>query len=149
MRNRLFKNDILVFSFINSEDCQTFDDLIKFLKENNLPVLERWGFYLIGKLNLINEKAITDININEIDTYGGLINVNIYHWKYYLKNMSLESLLMTVSSELEDNKICEALCNKYFNLGWEYVQYMVESDFENKKELELRFKKGKDDILTI
>ena len=149
MRNKLYKNDIKVFSFINSEDCQTFDDLINFLKKNNLPVLERWTFNLMGKLNIIDAAVVINIGINKINTYGGSINGNIHHWKYFIKHMPLESLLKGISFESDDKHIYKTLSAKYYDLGWEYVQYMIASDTEIQNEKDLQSKMDNDFSPTV
>lgn len=61
MRNKDYIDDKLVFSFINSEECLNYKKLNEFLIRNDLPLLERWAFYFLGKTYFIDKEAIENI----------------------------------------------------------------------------------------
>ncbi len=84
MRNKEYKDDQKVFRFINSNECLTLGCLFSFLKDNFLPVRERWVFYLLGKFNDINESVISLMEDREL--FGGYFCGETYFWSIYLEN---------------------------------------------------------------
>lgn len=83
MRNKEYKDDQRVFTFINSDRCKTLGCLYDFLKENKLPVRERWVFYLLGKFDYLDEESIFSMSDKEL--FGGYYSGEVFYWSIYLK----------------------------------------------------------------
>lgn len=120
MRNKDFESDQLVFSFINSEQCCSYEDLRYFLISNDLPLLERWLFYFLGKKDEISKYTIEEMK-NE-SSFGGYVYGAAYYWKEYLSNEKQEK--EDIITELKNNReeITEDKVHKmYLQNGWTYV----------------------------
>ena len=99
--------------------------------KNNLPLLERWAFYLMGRLNTIDANTIENIYLNKGNSYGGLIKGEVYYWKDYLENPS-DDLFFSFNPrwrlENEGKEITvESLAIKFIEIGWEHVLNRVKN----------------------
>lgn len=110
-----YKEDQLVFSFINCKQAKSFSNLVAFLEQNSLPLRERWAFYYFGRHghhggSLIDTEEMTK---NGYRDYGGYLEGEIFYWNEYLKDEA-------------EKKISK----KYYRHGWKYVYEMIENDQE-------------------
>ena len=154
MRNKFYQNDIKVFSFINSDECKTFEDLKKYLINYHLPFLERWAFYFLGKRNSLSDKEISNLGEDNYISYGGFVKGELYHWNFFLnlKPSKIKDIYMyyhphepgdieilySIRSFDEEELNQSFLPEDQISLGWRYVQDAVRDD-EKQEEY---FQKG-------
>lgn len=126
-------DDQKVFTFINSNFCNFYDDLKNFLYENKLPIESRWAFYFFGKKQSISENVISSMEITSLDSYGGYINGEIYYWNYYLNSdyhfkerEFIELKLINDGMEANEQNIQE----EYIRKGYIFVEESIKNDKE-------------------
>ncbi|UPQ79322.1 hypothetical protein M0M57_00440 [Flavobacterium azooxidireducens] len=135
MRNIEFKDDQKVFAFINSDICNSYQDLCDFLYDNLLPFRERWIFYLLGKLNLISDETISDIPDKSYTSYGGYIKGEVYYWKEYLENEYYEKNYIEEKLKLEGKEVTnEAILRIYLKRGFDFVDSKIENDINRESD---------------
>lgn len=138
--NKYWRSDQLVFTFINSEECTSFQSLVKFLIRNRYPLLERWAFYCLGKFKEVDSKAIQSISNDRETDYGGLIKGELYYWKEYLNfdseelNEEFERFSQRYNTSDYEPKInMDALPEEHIMLGWYYVYKAIDHDIEAQR----------------
>ncbi len=134
MRNAEFKDDMAVFSFINSKNCKTYSSLKDFLYKNNLPIRARWAFYYFGKFNWIDTKLISEMSCDCWDSYGGYIFGEIYYWEEYLNEEhehkdNIKQEFMEEGKEATDEEIHKI----YMKRGIDFVNDCEENDRDSEK----------------
>jgi hypothetical protein len=133
MRNSTYKDDIKVFSFINSDECDTYDKFTKFLLGNALPLRERWVFYFFGKTKWLDSNAIGQMETQSFVEYGGFVSGEIYYWQKYLSDESEDK--QRIESDLKENgiSITPELINKtWIEAGWNYVDDQINAGIEEE-----------------
>ncbi len=77
----LESQDQIVFKYIAINDGIGIEKFINFLKENNIPLIEKYAFYLLGTLKYLD---LNEINDWKISKYGSYSFGEAYYWKEYL-----------------------------------------------------------------
>ena len=91
-------DDQLVFRFINSDNCKEYLDLWTFLLENELPIRERWVFYLLGKIGFFTDEKMSEIQTEEGIRSGADFYSEVFYWAEFLKKES--EILVEIEKEL-------------------------------------------------
>lgn len=133
MKNLNQIDDQKVFTFINSNSCNFYEDLKNFLYENKLPIKSRWAFYFFGKKQSITENVISSMEIETFDSYGGYINGEIYYWDCYLNSSYhfkerefIQLKLIENGEEANEQNIQE----EYIKQGYNFVEKSLKNDKE-------------------
>jgi hypothetical protein len=126
------KYDDLVFSYINSPACKLYDDLHAFLLRNDLPLLERWFYYFLGKENGSNEE-------DSYEDIADYIKELLSWWKVYYNEFDNYDNILNLKEKIKNNNE-EPNDEKIFKLfvyeGYEFVKSKLEDDFDLLREEE-------------
>ena len=121
MRNSDFRDDIKVYTFVNSAHC-SYNEFRQFLILNALPLRERWAFYFFGKSRSLDNIAIGDMEIQGPRYYGGFVYGEIYYWQKYLRD-ELETR-QSIESDLRERGepvTPEIVNHAWIERGWAFV----------------------------
>lgn len=128
--------DQTVFSYINSEACISFHDLIEFLQDNCFPLYERWAFYCLGKKEGLSDIQVDLMPQTATTMYGGLVYGEIFYWTNYLNHQdeNLKACKEALGPYLV-KYTDETLYKRFVMLGWKYVEQEMRKDFESFHDL--------------
>lgn len=129
MRNFDFEIDQEIFRFINSEYCSSYNVLLNYVRKRNLPLNERWVFYLLGKLNYINDQVIEGMSVKSYRTYGGVLFPEVKHWRRYLEG-EFEERKRIQEGLNAGTPYDESVSYQYYAEGWEFVRDEMEYDVD-------------------
>ena len=134
-KNNPNRFDQMVFSFINSDKCNSYDSFKTFLENNFLPLKESWVYYFLGKMKLFNAESLNLIGTSEKYIVPLRLLKEVKHWIEYEKNKENElewiidyfKDMGKTPSEEEIEKMYikegyEGIYNSLFYKGEEYVK---------------------------
>lgn len=134
-----YHEDQKVFKFINSDECQNFDDLHNFLGDNNLPWRTRWIYYFFGKKNWIDDETINNMGEPGHDNYGPYLYDTIYWWERFLADEN--KIKNQIRDELkEEGKLVNSLEVQeiFIDRAWEYINNMSDAARQDENDRLLR-----------
>lgn len=115
----LGKDDKNVFLFINSNKCNSIEDLQKYLAEKKLPFISKYLFYCFGKLkeldiDIIKEYEEYDLYLEELESAR--------LWDLYLSKKGERIKIIENTHNLNYFKDYKVLTSLLYEKGYEFVE---------------------------
>lgn len=93
-----YLEDQKVIGFIDSDKCKDYLDLWAFLMTSELPIRERWAFYLYGKIGFFSSDRTSITDTDKAIQNGEYYHTEIFYWTQFLKNE--DKILAEIECEL-------------------------------------------------
>ena len=144
--------DQIVFKYLYENKDLNYKKFIYFLRESNFPLLEKYAYYLFGRLNQFDLETINEMKTHlEFIFYGSYYYGEVYHWQQYLEAEARHKNL--IQSVLEDSPSersnysqhlydifaidifapseFDRLHLMFIKYGWDYAKENTQNDEEN------------------